>query len=332
MIYNKLGKSDISVSKLSFGAWGIGGGCVWTDKSLNPKSVARLLDSAREQGINYIDTAPVYGTGISEELLGEALSEGRRKDFVLQTKCSLNWRDEGGNFHYERDGVTVRNDTRPLAIRKDVEDSLKRLRTDYLDVLIVHYVCKDFDVSETMEELVRLKHEGKIRAIGLSNSSPADLREYSSYGEIDLVQEQFSLLANYHGESYFDEARKQGVCFQSYGALEEGFLTSPSYLERSFPATDIRARLPWGKEPYKSRLKELFAVLDGLREKYSCSYANLALAWTLAQYENLNLLTGFTREETIKDSVKALDLKLSKEDLALIDEASIPARVKVLDK
>ena len=114
MKFQKLGNTDIDVSVVALGTWGLGGGSVWTDGDSTVEDAKRLLDICHEHGVNYIDTAPVYGTGVSEELLGKAL-KGRRNDFVLQTKCSLNWRNEGGNFHYERDGYTVNNDTRASA-------------------------------------------------------------------------------------------------------------------------------------------------------------------------------------------------------------------------
>lgn len=136
MRYQKLGNTDIDVSVIALGTWGLGGGSVWTDRDSTVEDTGNLLDICREYGINYIDTAPVYGTGASEELLGKAL-KGRRQDFILQSKCSLNWRNEGGNFHYERDGYTVNNDTRAAAVKKDVEDSLRRMQTDYLDSVIV---------------------------------------------------------------------------------------------------------------------------------------------------------------------------------------------------
>ena len=126
MRYQKLGNTDIDVSVIALGTWGLGGGSVWTDRDSTVEDTRNLLDICREYGVNYIDTAPVYGTGASEELLGRAL-KGRRQDFILQSKCSLNWRNEGGNFHYERDGYTVNNDTRASAVKKDVEDSLRRM-------------------------------------------------------------------------------------------------------------------------------------------------------------------------------------------------------------
>lgn len=332
MKYQKLGKTDLNASVVSFGTWGVGGGSVWSDSNLTVKDLEKLLDTATDLGINYIDTAPVYGTGASEEMLGKALKGGRRDRFLLQTKCSLNWRNEGGNFHYERDGYTVENDTSAKAVRKDVEDSLRRLQTDYLDIMVVHYVCNDWAVQETMGAFQDMIREGKIRAVGLSNSKPHDLDEYEKYGNIALVQEQYSLLAPYHGEEYFPTAKNHNAVFQVYGALEEGFLTRPDFVDRSFPKGDVRGKLPWIHEPIKSEIHNLFKVMEPLTEKYSCTYSNLIQAWTLKQFPNINLLTGFRHIETMENTCRSLDINLSDEDVKLLSEAAKPAQVKELDK
>ncbi len=332
MKYQQLGKSGLKVSQVAFGGWGLGGGSVWSDMSPQVKQVERLLDEATELGINYIDTAPVYGTGQSELVLGEAL-KGRRDRFVLQSKCSLNWRGEGGNFHYERDGYTVNNDTSAAAVKKDVEDILRRMQIDCLDVVVVHYVCKTWPVEETVSAFKDLIREGKIRAFGLSNSQPADLDEYQKYGDVALVQEQYSLLAPYHGEDYFPTCRKYGTTFQVYGALEEGFLTGPEFFDREFVKPDIRARLPWTEEPRKSEILRLYKEVWGpLCEKYGCSYSNLFQAFTLAQYPDLSLLTGFRRVESMRNTVKSLEFELDEDDIALLAETARPAQVRVLDK
>lgn len=332
MKYQKLGKTDIETSVVAFGAWGIGGGIVWPDMNPDVKHVEELLDCATDLGINYIDTAPVYGTGVSEQLLGEAL-KGRRDRFILQTKCSLNWRGDGGNFHYERDGITVNNDTSARAVKQDVEDSLKRLQTDYLDVIVVHYVCKSWPVEETMGALQELIKEGKIRAVALSNSKPEDLIEYEKYGHVAAVQEFYSILSPFHGQEYFPVCDQFGTTFQVYGSLEEGFLTAPDFVDRTFPAGDVRGKLPWIHEPIKGEIHKFFdECLTPLTEKYNCSYSNLIQAWTLKQYPNLSLLTGFRRTETLIDTAKCFDVELSDEDAALMLEKAAPAQVPVLDK
>ena len=332
MKYQKLGKAELEASIVSFGTWGIGGGSVWSDLSLGVSEVEKLLDAAADLGINYIDTAPVYGTGVSEELLGKALKGGRRSKFLLQTKCSLNWRNEGGNFHYERDGYTVNNDTSAKAVRKDVEDSLRRMQTDYIDLIVVHYVCKSWPVEETMGALQDMIKEGKIRAVGLSNSKPEDLEAYERYGTVALVQEQYSLLAPYHGMEYFPTAKAHDTVFQVYGALEEGFLTAPDYVDRSFPKGDVRGKLPWIHEPIKSEIHKLFTVMEPLTQKYGCTYSNLVQAWTLKQYPDINLLTGFRHVETMENTCRSLEIDLSEEDAQLLSEAAKPAQVQELDK
>lgn len=332
MKYQKLGKTDLNASVVAMGAWGIGGGTVWPDMALGVRDVENLLDAAIDLGVNYIDTAPVYGTGVSEDLLGKAL-KGRRDKFLVQTKCSLNWRGDGGNFHYERDGVTVNNDTSARAVKQDVEDSLRRMGLDYIDLIVIHYVCKSWPVEETMGALQELIKEGKIRAVGLSNSQPADLDEYSKYGTVALVQEFYSLLSPYHGGDYFPTTDKYGTTFQVYGALEEGFLTHPDFVDKTFPKGDVRGKLPWIHEPIKGNIHKLFdEVLTPLTRKYNCSYANLIQAWTLEQYPNLSLLTGFRRVETLENTCKSLELKLDSADIALMSEAAKPAQVPVLDK
>ena len=332
MKYQELGKSGLKASVVAFGGWGLGGGSVWSDMLPKVNEVERLLDEAHELGINYIDTAPVYGTGQSELVLGEAL-KGRRDRFLIQSKCSLNWRGEGGNVHYARDGATVNNDTSAPAVKKDVEDILRRMQLDYLDLLVVHYVCKSWPVEETVSAFKDMIKEGKIRAFGLSNSQPADLDEYQQYGDVALVQEQYSLLAPYHGQDYFPTCDKYGTTFQVYGALEEGYLTGPQSFDRTFEKGDIRARLPWTEEARRNEILRLYReVWTPLCEKYGCSYSNLFQAFTLSQYPNLSLLTGFRRVESMRDTVKCLDLKLEDADIRLLAETAKPAQVRVLDK
>lgn len=332
MRYEELGNSTIKVSKIALGTWGLGGGSVWSDRNSTKEDSQSLLSACLEHGINYIDTAPVYGTGESEALLGHAL-KGRRDKFVLQSKCSLNWRGEGGNFHYERDGYTVNNDTRPDAIRKDVIDSLRRMDTSYLDSVIVHYVCRSFEVGDTVNELEKMKKEGLIRTYGLSNSQKTDLDEYQAKGgEVSLVQEFFSILSPIHGRDYFDTCRKYGTSFQTYGVLEEGFLTGPAFLEKTFSKTDIRSRIPWTDEKYKAPLKKAFEIWNDLREKYSCSYAVLVEAWALSQYEKMSLLVGMRSPLSVEDTAKATEILLTADEITLMEDAVRDIQVAVLDK
>ncbi|MCF0150376.1 MAG: aldo/keto reductase [Firmicutes bacterium] len=338
MKYEELGRSGLMVSKLALGTWALGGGSVWTDKDSTVEEAKSLLDACKDHGINYLDTAPVYGTGVSEELLGKAL-KGRRQDWIIQSKCSLNWRGEGGNFHYERDGYTVNNDTSARAVKKDVEDILKRMDLDYLDSVIVHYVCHSWPEEETAGALEELIKEGKIRAYGLSNSQPADLEKYcigagaaAKNGGASLVQEFFSILSPFHGRDYFDMCRKYGASFQTYGVLEEGFLTGPDFLNREFKKTDIRSRIPWVEGDKKAGLRKAFEAWKPLCEAHHCSYSNLVQAWALTQYDKMSLLVGMRRPESVADSARCMDIVLTPEEVSMMEQTVKEIQVEVLDK
>lgn len=332
MQYGKLGNSGLSVSKVALGTWGLGGGSVWSDHNSTVQEAKNLLDACRDFGINYIDTAPVYGTGESERLLGEAL-KGRRGDFILQSKCSLNWRNEGGNFHYARDGFTVNNDTRAAAVRRDVEDSLRRMQTDWLDSVIVHYVCKDFPIEETVGALEDLIKEGKIRAYGLSNSQPKDLEAYQTAGgHVSVVQEFFSILSPFHGRDFFPVCERYGTAFQTYGVLEEGFLTSPAFLDRRFQKTDIRSRIPWVQPQYREGLLHAFAAWEPICSAHGCSFAALVEAWALTQFNHMSLLVGMRRKETVEDTVRCLAVRLTPDEIACMEDVVKSIQVAVLDK
>ena len=165
MKQREIGTSGIFASEMSMGAWAIGGGTWWGDND-DAESI-RTIHSALDQGINWIDTARVYGFGHSEEVVGKAVKD-RRHEVILSTKCGLQWYDDGGEYHFTGDGHRVHRDLRPQAIRRDLELSLKALGTDYIDVYYTHWQCKTYGlvpIAETMGELMRMKEEGKIRAI-----------------------------------------------------------------------------------------------------------------------------------------------------------------------
>ena len=230
-------------------------------------------------------------------------------------------------------GYTVNNDTRASAVKKDVEDSLRRMGTDYLDSVIVHYVCGSFPVEETVGALENLVREGKIRTYGLSNSQPADLSAYQEAGgNVSVVQEFFSILSPFHGRDYFELCKKYNTVFQTYGVLEEGFLTSPAFMDREFAKTDIRSRIPWTDPEKKEGLRKAFEIWKPLCEEYHCSFATLVEAWALSQYDRMSLLVGMRKASSVEDTVKCLDIKLRAEDIKCMEEAVKTIQVAVLDK
>ncbi len=194
MELRKLGKSEIMASAICLGTWSIGGGSWWG--ASDDKESIRAIQASIDGGISFIDTAPAYGFGHSEEILGKAI-KGIRDKVVISTKCGLWWGGEEGEPFFELEGYDVRRSLQPSTIRRELEASLKRLGTDYIDLYITHWPevgDSPTPIAETMSCLMDLKKEGKIKAIGASNVSVEEIREYSRHGQLDTIQERYTML------------------------------------------------------------------------------------------------------------------------------------------
>jgi methylglyoxal reductase len=194
MQYRKLAQTDMTVSAVALGAWAIGGGPWWgeNDDDLSVRAIHAALDA----GINLIDTAPVYGFGHSEEVVGRAL-KGRREKVILSTKCGLWWHSQTGGFSFELDGRKVYRNLGPDTIRQEVEHSFRRLGTDYIDILHTHWQEEQpghTPIPDTMDCLMELRRQGKIRAIAVSNASCGQMDEYRAHGILSANQPHFSML------------------------------------------------------------------------------------------------------------------------------------------
>lgn len=240
-----IGKSGIQVPFLGMGTWAIGGGSWWgdNDDSLSVKAI----QTAVEQGIQWIDTAPIYGLYHSETVVGEAMKHIDRDKVVLSTKCGLEWRHETPVLHKVVDGTTVYRDLSAKSIIEDVEDSLRRLHTDHLDVLYTHWQTPDFGIyplEETVEAMMKLKEQGKIRAIGASNVTADIIRGYCKYGQLDVIQEKYSLLTRRVEKQLLPTCKELGVSVQAYSPLEQGLLTGKVTMETTYPEGSTRNSNP----------------------------------------------------------------------------------------
>ena len=310
MKYLQIG--DMKVSLLAIGTWGMGGGTSWSDA--DDQESIDIIHKGAELGINFIDTAPVYGTGHSEEVVGKALA-GRRSSYILSTKCTMQWRDSNGTKMYERDGQTVYKCFSRESLRGDLEGSLKRLNTDYIDIYITHRQPDDIslipDIYNTLDKFLR---EGKIRAIGISNSTAQHLAEYQKCGPIALVQEKFSLLETKLAEDYVPLCEKSNVLFQAFSVLERGLLGGKIGKDYILQKGEARTTIKWFEAV---KLPGILAMLEGWKsicEKYSCSMANLVIAFTLNYSKSLNVLFGVRRIENLLDTAKSIDFHLEQED------------------
>ncbi len=314
----KIGKSGIEASVVGIGAWAIGGDSNW-GPSDDSESV-RTIHRARELGIDWLDTAPAYGLGHSEEVVGKAL-KGRRQQYMLATKCGIRWDADEGAVLAERDGVKIRRNSRAASIREEVEMSLRRLGTDWIDLYIVHWqAVPEFPVpiEETMGALMDLKKQGKIRAIGASNLNREQFLDYVRNGQLDVIQEKYSMLDRTAEQPFFDLCRQYGVSFQGYSPLERGILTGKYGLDNPVEVTGAKSKVKWFEKENLSNIVALMEKWQPLREKYSCTMAQLVIAWTAAQGNgvNVNVLCGARKVSQVEDNAVGGDISLSREDVA----------------
>jgi methylglyoxal reductase len=305
---------NMKMSALALGTWGMGGGTSWADS--DDKVSIDIIHKAKDLGINVVDTAPVYGTGHSEEVVGKALA-GRRGDYILSTKCAMQWRNTQGVKMYERDGKSVYKSFTPESLEADLEGSLRRLNTDYIDIYITHRQPDDMAlIPEVYNTLSKFKKEGKIRAIGISNASAAHLEAYLTCGPVALAQEKFSMLESKALEDYIPLCVKNKTLFQAYSTLERGLLGGKIRMDYKLQKGEARASIKWFQD---DKRPEVLAMLDSwkdLCQKYSCSTANLVMAYTMTISPGMEILFGVRHMENLLDTAKCLDLSLDQDDIA----------------
>ena len=309
-----IGKSGLEASALSLGCWAIGGGEWWgnNDDQISIDTICRAV----QLGVNWIDTARVYGFGHSEEVVGKALKLLPRRKMILSTKCGIQWYDDGGELHFMKEGHAVRRDLAPKAIRRDLELSLKTMGTEYVDVYYTHWQCKTYGlvpIEETMEELLKMKQEGKIRAIGASNTDLQILEDYIRAGQLDVIQEKLSILDR-KSEELLPFCEEHGIMLQTYSPIEQGLLAgkaSDNYVPKP---GEVREGKTWWRPENIRRVNGMLAGWKDLTEKYQCTLANLCIKWNSMLSSNINVLCGARKVSQIEDIASSLDIALSKED------------------
>ena len=325
----KLMKSGMEFSVLSLGTWGMGGGTAWHGS--NDDESIRIIHKAGELGINFIDTAPVYGTGHSEELLGRAL-KGRRSNYVLSSKCTMQWRSNQGVKQYDRDGKTVYRSFEPESIKADLEDSLKRLGTDYIDIYFTHRQPDDLSsIAGIYSILDEFKHQGKIRAIGISNANPAILKEYLKCGHVDIVQEKFSLLESSGKMEYLHLCEGKNIIFQGFSVLERGLLTGKVGRDYEVQKGEARGSIPWIAGEKRTHILHMLEKWKDLCTAYNCSITNLVIAYTMKHSSILNILFGASRLSSLEDTVRSLNITLRQDDIEKM-KADIAIALQACDR
>lgn len=311
----KIGKSDINTPFMAMGTWAIGGGTAWGEN--DDKLSVRTIDEAIDCGITWFDTAPVYNLGHSEEVVGKAL-KGKRHNVLISTKCGLEWDYETPVFHKVMEGRNVYRDLSAKGIRKNLEDSLRRLQTDYIDIYYTHWQTPDFalyPLEETVGVLTELKKEGKIRAIGASNVTEDIIKGYCSLGQLDVIQEKYSILDSHIRSELAQVCEKNKVSIQAYSPLEQGLLTGKVKADVKLAKGDVRNRNRFFSPENLPKVMRLLEHWKPLCLKYNCTMSNLVIACTAKTIDGLHVLCGARKPEQIRDNSGALLLTLEQSDI-----------------
>ncbi len=269
--------TTMAASRIGLGTWSIGG---WMWGGSDEREAIRTIHAALDRGINLIDTAPIYGFGRAEEIVGKALFEsGRRARALIATKVGLEWRDD-----------QVWRNSSPARIRKEIEESLGRLRTDYIDLYQVHWPDRRVPFAETAATLEALLREGKIHAIGVSNYSAEQMEAFRKAARIDATQPPYNLFERGIEKEILPYAGKAGIPVLAYGALCRGLLSGKITKATRFEGDDLRKIDPKFRAP---RLSQYLAAAEALdrfsRERYAKRLLALALRWLLDQGEIIAL-------------------------------------------
>lgn len=310
MQYQEFGKTGLKVSKLCLGTWGIGG-AGWD--SYSDESRMDAIKAALECGINFIDTAPAYNAGKAECYVGEILNKlKKRREVVISTKC-------GNKFV---DGKYLRCGSKE-SILKQCDESLKNLKTDYIDIYLVHWPDPDVELEETIDAVSTLKKEGKILHAGVSNFSKEQIEEAQKYCKIEAFQPQYSL-ADRKDEKLIRWAYEQGLGIMTYGTLGGGILTGNYRKLRTFEQTDSRNRFyPYFKEPLFSKAMELLTVMDQIAEERNVSLAQIAEKWVLQKRFVSSCIIGTQSRARVEENCRNLQWELTDNEIRRLESVRI---------
>lgn len=319
----KLGNSDLHISRVGFGAWAIGGSgwdFAWGHQE-DANSIAAIHRSL-ELGVNWIDTAAVYGVGHSEEVVARALKDWRGTRPYIFTKCALRWDDKG----------RVSPNHSAASIRQECEDSLRRLQTDAIDLYQMHWPPPDngSGLEEALQTMVGLRKQGKVRWVGVSNFDVLQIQRAEAIAPVTSLQPPYSMIRRKVEEGILPYCKQRGIGVISYAPMASGLLTGAMTRERAaaLPADDFRSRNPEFKEPRLSKNIELVERLRKVGARHSRNPGEVAIAWVLNNPAVTGAIVGARNAEQADGVMRAGELKLSAEEIREIEGAAALAVAK----
>jgi len=308
MYTRELGKNGPRLTEIGFGAWAIGGPWEYGWGSVDDEQSVKAIHRAIELGINWIDTAAVYGLGHSEEVVGRAL-KGKRKDIYLATKCGMIWDDHR----------KVKIHASPGSIRKEISDSLKRLQTDYIDLYQIHWNDPETSIEDSWGMLVRLKEEGKVRFIGVCNFDVPLLEKCRAISPVQSLQPPYNLLRRKIEKDILPYCLKHNIGVVAYSPMQAGLLTGKFDLNNLAP-DDWRKKNMYYQEPFLSKALKFIENIRPIATKHKKTVGQVAVAWVLNHQVVTSAIVGARTVEQVEGNVLASGFKLTAEDIENIEK------------
>lgn len=315
-----LGTSEVKVTPLAFGAWAIGG---WMWGGADDKEAVKAIHASLDMGITTIDTAPVYGFGKSEELVGQALEGIARDKYQILTKYGMTWRTNEGEYFFD----STDNDGKPLKLYKfsgkesviqECEDSLRRLKTDYIDLFQIHWPDATTPISETMEAIATLLKQGKIRAAGVCNYNTSQIDEALETVQLASNQVPYSMVHRNIERDVLPQAISKGISIIPYSPLQRGLLTGKIKRGHKFGEGDTRESNRYYKPENIDRINAFLETIKPIADGYNVTLAQLVINWTTRQPAMDCVLVGARDAKQVKENIGALSFKLKDSEIDLI--------------
>jgi aryl-alcohol dehydrogenase-like predicted oxidoreductase len=308
----RLGNSDLAITRVGFGAWAIGGDWQFGWGAQDDAESIAAIHRALELGVNWIDTAAIYGLGHSEEVVARALREWKGARPYIFTKCGMIWNDQG----------EVGYSLRAASIRRECEASLKRLKTDVIDLYQIHWTADDLNETiEGWQTLAALQKEGKVRWIGVSNASVEEMQALQPLAPITSLQPPYSLIRRDVETAQLPWCGKQGVGVIVYSPMASGLLTGAMTRERiaALPANDWRTKNEQFREPKLTANLKLLERVQAVGARHGRPPGQVAVAWTLHHPAVTGAIVGARNAKQVEQIATAAEIRLTKQDLAEIE-------------
>ncbi|WP_406609367.1 aldo/keto reductase [Agarivorans sp. JK6] len=306
----RLGNSNLDISRIGLGAWAMGGKWQWGWGAQQDEDSIATIQHALSLGINWIDTAPVYGLGHSEEVVGKAIKSLSEKPLIF-SKCGFNW-DAQNN---------IEPCLKAASVKQEVENSLKRLQVETIDLYQIHWPNPAEDIEEAWQAMLELKQQGKIRYLGVSNHSIEQMQSLQKIAPINSMQPPYSLINRECETELLPYCQQHNAGVICYSPMGSGLLTGKVTAERiaAMGGDDWRKKADDFNEPKLSHNLKIVAALQQVAEKHQVSAAEVAIAWTLKHPAITGAIVGMRSPEQADGVIKGASLNLDKQDIALIE-------------